>query len=308
MAPADAASGGLRGRVEQQVDAIADSANKVISGVVDSSFGILRSFMPAGNNPGALSPSGRTTPNTPGSISASLPKPGFGLLRRESGFSIASLAASLPITGRSRANTTTEESGQQLVTVSRPSSIRSRSSLKIRVGDESQGDSSDDGDESLTTDDDQSEVDGEDGEEAEEENGDVPRAGDAKRIRSFESMLSASKEKPKGTSSHPRKTLSDRLASVSALASLKVSFRSSFMYRDLDLFSRVHPRLPLEDHLYSNLPYQSLLVVQPRQGLLRLCNRKLNYVWLLQSNGLLSARQMTCGFQKSGSFYVITGV
>jgi hypothetical protein len=35
----------LRGRVEQQVDGIAGSANKVISGVLDMSFGILCSFL-----------------------------------------------------------------------------------------------------------------------------------------------------------------------------------------------------------------------------------------------------------------------
>ena len=42
--PSVPTDGGLRSRVEQHVDAITDSANKVISGVVDSSFGILRSF------------------------------------------------------------------------------------------------------------------------------------------------------------------------------------------------------------------------------------------------------------------------
>jgi len=46
LTPADGV--GLRGHVEQQVDAIADSANKVISGVVDSSFGISRSFQVTG--------------------------------------------------------------------------------------------------------------------------------------------------------------------------------------------------------------------------------------------------------------------
>ena len=35
-------TGSLRDRVEQQVDAIAGSVNKVISGVVGSSFGVLR--------------------------------------------------------------------------------------------------------------------------------------------------------------------------------------------------------------------------------------------------------------------------
>ncbi|PPQ86227.1 hypothetical protein CVT24_001161, partial [Panaeolus cyanescens] len=134
----------IRGRVEQQVDAIADSANKVISGVVDSSFGILRSFMPvggasgsSGTNAGGVNagggvgaggvggtgvggqggtpaiaiPRSYSIPGTPkseygelkvGSAASSVTGPGsgggaFGLLRKESGFSIASLAASLPI-------------------------------------------------------------------------------------------------------------------------------------------------------------------------------------------------------------------
>ncbi|KAG2125125.1 hypothetical protein DEU56DRAFT_759451 [Suillus clintonianus] len=45
-APADA-PGSPHGRVEQGVDAIAGSANKVMMGVVDSSFGVLRSFLPS---------------------------------------------------------------------------------------------------------------------------------------------------------------------------------------------------------------------------------------------------------------------
>jgi hypothetical protein len=227
LAPADGAVAGLRGRVEQQVDAIADSANKVISGVVDSSFGILRSFMPNGAPPQAAgsASSGRTTPGTPGPSRA-----GFGLLRRESGFSIASLAASLPIAGRSRsAAGNAEEAGQQMISVSKPASLKSnRSSLKIRMGgggeeQESASDDDDDDGESVSSD-----------EESEEE-GDVQaaeseknRSGEVRSIRSFESMLSVSREKKKGFGA-PRKSLSDRLASMSALAasSIKVSLLSS---------------------------------------------------------------------------------
>ena len=93
---------------------------------------------------------------------------GFGLFRRESGFSIASLAASLPIAVRLRSNTGGEEAGQQLVAVSRANSLKSRSSaksLKVRIGDgdESDAEESDHGDESATTNEDESESD--DGEE-----------------------------------------------------------------------------------------------------------------------------------------------
>ncbi|KAH9479835.1 Vacuolar protein sorting-associated protein 9A [Psilocybe cubensis] len=255
---------GLRGRVGQQVDAIADSANKVISGVVDSSFGILRSFMPAGVDPKSPA-SGRLTPGTPGSRPA-----GFGLLRRESGFSIASLAASLPITGRSRSNTGAEESGQQLVTVSRPSSVRSRASLRIKVGGEDSQDEASDSS-SATSNEDDSEVDGEE-EGAEYEDDDEQGhtgVGDARSIRSFESMLSASKEKSK--MSRARKSLSDRLASVSALAGRKggspppESRRSSLLHPQPSV---ARPVSPVSSRAASPIP---LRLPPPKQRFLE-CN------------------------------------
>ena len=228
LEPADALHAGLRNRVNQQVDAIADSANKVITGVVDSSFGILRSFMPsnATHPPSAPgSATGRLTPGTPTSKTRGLKSQGFGLLRRESGFSIASLAASLPIAVRPRSNTGGEEAGQQLITVSRGNSVKSRSSaksLKVRVGngDESDVEESDHGDESATTNEDDSEADvGEEDTDAEENHG-GGGVGDVRSIRSFENMLSASKQRPK--SARARKSLSDRLATVSVLAGIKV--------------------------------------------------------------------------------------
>ncbi|KAF9482648.1 hypothetical protein BDN70DRAFT_874835 [Pholiota conissans] len=211
--PLEPAEPGLRGRVGQQVDAITDSANKVITGVVDSSFGILRSFMPS--NVTAAAGAVASAPTTP--MLAAM-RPGFGLLRRESGFSIASLAASLPITGRSRSNTAAEEAGQQLLTVSRPSSVRSRSSaksLRIRTGDEESEDDDEESEAGEESDETNEEEDGEDGEEDEEDAG-TAAVTDTRSIRSFESMLSASK--PKSRSARARKSLSDRLASVSALA------------------------------------------------------------------------------------------
>lgn len=201
----------LRGRVEQQVDVIADSANKVISGVVDSSFGILRSFMHTGTamQPTRTVQSGRTTPG----------KPGFGLLKRDGGSLITNLAASLPITGRSRMGASSgngEETGQQMMSVSRPAS-------RLSPSEEENGDDNDDGEEDGKSG--SSSEDSEEGDaESKEENGIEPEevvSGDTKRITSFESMLSASKEDRKGAAHRqhqPRKTLSDRLASVSALA------------------------------------------------------------------------------------------
>jgi len=212
LAPADS---GLRGRVEQHVDAISDSANRVISGVVDSSFGILRSFMPSSTLPtpvgNKLSP-GTETEHT---------KPGFNLLRRESGFSIASLAASLPIGGRTR-STSVEERGQQLITVSRPSSLRSQASWQVRGdGDESQVDDETDESASAVTESDEA---GDGGAEV------VSGASDARSIRSFENMLSAGKEQGRNKTVRTRKSISDRLASVTAVATSPTSSRRSSLH------------------------------------------------------------------------------
>lgn len=231
LPPSDGAVAAIRGRVEQQVDAIADSANKVISGVVDSSFGILRSFMPSGGTAQSTrgTSSGRTTPGTPGRAS-------FGLLRRESGFSIASLAASLPIAGRSRlaggSSGGGEEAGQQMISVSRPGSRSPRVMAKPYEVDDDDEEGDEEG-ESVSSKDESEDDEGDKGEPDVEPE---VLSGDGKRIRSFESMLSsANKERQKSPvvdgQQQPRKTLSDRLASVSAFATstLKVceAFRSS---------------------------------------------------------------------------------
>ena len=149
----------LRGKVEQQVDAIAGSANKVISGVVDSSFGILRSLLPQNQTQShvhtvssAISADGSTAStvvsgvidgsadNGAGtSLTTKLGQGKLGLLRRENGFSIAGIAASIPSISRNNSRVQQgREEGQQLVTVSRHSSIRS---LRLRSkGKESEED------------------------------------------------------------------------------------------------------------------------------------------------------------------------
>ncbi|KAL5537087.1 hypothetical protein ACEPAF_910 [Sanghuangporus sanghuang] len=193
---------GLRGRVEQQVDAIAGSANKVLSGVVDSGFGVLRSLLPA------APPGDQSHPGTPGSEAApwNISRPGFGLLRRESGFSIASLAASLP--GRDRARSiassyhAADEEGQEMVE-SRPSSVRN-----VRLDDEEEeGDEDEDEDE-------ESEEDEEDEDEEEE------TRRDTRSIRSFESMMSdrsraRRKRKVDKANKKERMSITDRLANMS---------------------------------------------------------------------------------------------
>jgi hypothetical protein len=297
--------GSFRGKVEQQVDAITGSANKVISGVVDSSFGILRSFLPqnaqaypgtgADKAPVVVGEDGDGT----GTPMTAKPGQGFGLLRRETGFSIASIAASLPVPGiasSSRSKTQIGEEGQQLVTVSsRPGSTKSIRSTKGAGFDGMDTDGEGDEDDEIQSEDEGSNEESDENEESgssasEEEKSemsdsmDIPSihvnspahpyasssssvarnasasAGsfgtDTRSIRSFESMMSDNtkrqkekklkalakadekerkKEQRKAKAkakegrnvsvfaseglAAPRKSLTDRLASVGALAS-----------------------------------------------------------------------------------------
>ena len=190
----------LRRGVEQQVDAIAGSANKVISGVVDQGFGVLRALLPGtSTDPNATAPDGPNPDQEAAPWNAA--RPGFGLLRRESGFSIASLAASLPGRDRARsfgstAATAAEESGQMMVDVSssRPGSVRSV------YGSDSESSAEDHGED--------------DGEDDDEQERDDDRH-DTRSIRSFESMMGRAARRRR-----TRKSLSDRLASMPGLARL----------------------------------------------------------------------------------------
>ena len=198
----------LRGRVEQQVDALAGSANKVLTGVVDTSFGVLRALLPgqasdanahAGTGAGANANPDVPTPPIDADQSAApwnITQPRFGLLRRDTHFSIASIAASLP--GRSK-SVQGEEAGQQMIDVpSRPGSSRS-----VRPEDQTPSEES-------------SEEDEEDEEEEEEE-----EEYDTRSIRSFESMMSQrSRQARKRKTTGGRKSLADRLASVPGLSRL----------------------------------------------------------------------------------------
>jgi hypothetical protein len=99
------------------VDAFAGSANKVISGVVDSSFGILKSF--------SLDPT----------------RGGLGMLRKESGLSIRALAG--------RVGVGVGEEGRPLVVVtSRPGSVRAASDAGSEPeSDDEEGEEDEDEDE-----------------------------------------------------------------------------------------------------------------------------------------------------------------
>jgi len=167
---------------------------------VDSSFSALRGFLGGDIHP--------TIPAITTVVDSSniSPRQGFGLLRRASGFSIASVAASLP--GglgrdlRSRAGSiattlaTADENGQQMIEVpSRPGSVKSSHPEETSSGAESETEES------------SAEGSGSEEEEDEEE---ADQRSDVRSIRSFGSMMSGAKE------GRPRKSLSDRLANVSA--------------------------------------------------------------------------------------------
>lgn len=172
-------------RVNQQVEELAElagSANKVLTGVVDSSFGMLRGML------------GSTDLSTPhGELQDAAPwntlKPGFGLLRRGSGFSIGSV--------KGRLKTPAVEEGQQLVEVSsRPSSIKE---VSIYEDDNESGSS-------VTTDD---------------EGEDEQNRGDTRSVKSFSSVMSREsrdrereRERAEG-----RISLADRLANMTKLTS-----------------------------------------------------------------------------------------
>ena len=168
----------------------------MISGVVDSSFGVLRALLPGTVDAQQAVTSVIDQDSAPWNVA----RPGFGLLRRESGFSIASLAASLP--GRERAksiNSTAavEESGQMMVEVaSRPGSVRS---AYLSDAEESE------------------EAESEEDEDEEDEEEDEEEGQDTKSIKSFESMMG---KKHRRRNIKARKTLSDRLASMPGLSRL----------------------------------------------------------------------------------------
>ncbi|KXN87298.1 Vacuolar protein sorting-associated protein 9A [Leucoagaricus sp. SymC.cos] len=244
----------FRGRVEQQVDVITGSANKVISGVVDSSFGILRSFLPQQQLQGVPhqvfstgAGEGSTVVDAAGTVvTPATAKPGqgqgFGLLRREAGgFStLASIAASLPVPGRSSTNKTQGdgEEGQQLVSVSsRPGSVKSLRGVEGSDDDDDDETGEDDSDDDSTDEESRSDEEGEGGEEGVAQKASTSAGSfgggagtDTRSIRSFESMMSDVKKRQKEkklkklkreaskASRVTRKSLTDRLASVGALA------------------------------------------------------------------------------------------
>lgn len=134
------------------------------------------------------------------------------MLRRESGFSIASLAASLP-GSRDRGKGVLgngEEAGQQLVSVSRPGSVKSG----IMGEDDEETSDSEEG----RTEDEPGEDDGDEEDDDDEVDAGGGGGHDTRSIKSFESMMSGSAKERR--EAHARKSLSDRLAHMSGLSRL----------------------------------------------------------------------------------------
>ncbi|KIY50238.1 hypothetical protein FISHEDRAFT_71849 [Fistulina hepatica ATCC 64428] len=199
---------------QQTLRGLAGSANKVFTGVVDS-FGILRTNL--------LPP----TPHS-GTVDGG-PAPSWNMLRRDSTASYAS-RFSIPIPGIGGGGSVKgDEKEEEMTSVSVGSS-------KSRALDETR-DESDVEDESDAEE-------GEDDEESDESGDEL--ANDTRSIKSFESMMSrasrsGSRSRKSSTRPKPtqRKSLSDRLASVSSGLGIghssKTSLPSQNPYPDLCL-------------------------------------------------------------------------
>ncbi|KAG8728290.1 hypothetical protein FRC12_021865 [Ceratobasidium sp. 428] len=185
-----AASIKLRGKVNQVGEMAGSAAGKVLLGVMDTSMLALKGLL-SGAEAGPDGSNERPA--------------GFGLLRRGSGLSIASVAASLPVVGRGTPRLAPvddiPQEGQQLIDVSsRPGSLR----------DVQMGDSDDDGSGSTESTSGSSDEEGSnDEQEASEDEG--TRGGDTRSVRSFSSMLSRGSKDER----RDRLSLQDRLANMS---------------------------------------------------------------------------------------------
>ncbi|KAJ7216388.1 hypothetical protein GGX14DRAFT_358898 [Mycena pura] len=200
MSLAEESAGVLR----RQVDTLAGSAGRMINGVtgvVDSSFGMLKQLLP-GQSPLPVTPALDSTAAAAPWNFPHVARPGFGLLRRETGFSIGGIS----IGGRSEEKRREEEMRE----VSRPGSLRGGGAGSDVESDGAEGESAED-----------------EGEEDALYDGEVGSQHDSRSIRSFESMMSRDRRKTRKPGG-ARKSITDRLAHVSSLASgLKVCSRGS---------------------------------------------------------------------------------
>ncbi|CAE6503642.1 unnamed protein product [Rhizoctonia solani] len=180
----------LRGKVNQVSEMAGSAAGKVILGVMDTSMLALKGLLGSDSNPDSEQ------------------RPGFGILRRGTGFSIASVTASLPTVGRGTPRADPDvipQEGQQLLEVSsRPGSVKS-----VQMGDSDEsggGTTSTSGSEGGSSD-----------EAASDDEG--TRGADTRSVRSFSSMLSRGSKDDR----RDRLSLQDRLANMSNLGKFSKS-------------------------------------------------------------------------------------
>ncbi|ESK85080.1 guanyl-nucleotide exchange factor [Moniliophthora roreri MCA 2997] len=202
----------LRHRVEQQVDALSTSAGRVltgVSGVVDTSFGILKNMNLTLPQVSLATPEVKDAAPWNGQRDV--------LVRRDTGgFSIRGLK--LPGLGGGGGGSGSGQGRreEEMVSVSRPGSVRSRRSTASRIVTDSDEDEDEDDSASGSGsgDDEVSDDDEDDDNEAGE------YVADARSIKSFESMMSSrrreTKRSAKDVAGAARKSLSDRLARVSS--------------------------------------------------------------------------------------------
>ncbi|KAF8308319.1 hypothetical protein DL93DRAFT_2231696 [Clavulina sp. PMI_390] len=214
----------FRGRVEQQVGEFATGAGKVIlgvGGVVDSSFTALRGLLNVIPDPTA-NDEGRNTNSPAAVVSAMITRPGFGLLRRGTSFSLPLSGGNSGVVGGSlRDKKGSAEQGQQLMEVpSRPGSVRRP---PIELSDDENHEPSEESTEDQTEEDDEetsSDAEG-DGNESVHDASSFRDKSDTRSIRSFSSMMSRDREedgpKDREIEKRDRPTLSDRLANMSSL-------------------------------------------------------------------------------------------
>ncbi|KIY71262.1 hypothetical protein CYLTODRAFT_441359 [Cylindrobasidium torrendii FP15055 ss-10] len=173
------------------VQSVRDRVDTLI-GVVDSvsstSFGMLKSLLPSQQAEAVK----QSTPD----------RPGFGILRRDSVFSIRSI---LP--GATKAG-----EGEEMADVSRPASRLSRAGSTYE-GEEDAEEEEEEG--------------GSEDEDEESDDQDAKSTRDVRSIRSFESMMKDTKKASKG---RPRKSLTDRLSGITSSNKLSPTQQRSTIF------------------------------------------------------------------------------
>ncbi|KAF9266281.1 hypothetical protein L218DRAFT_956646 [Marasmius fiardii PR-910] len=221
----------LRHRVEQQVDALSNSANKVltgVTGVVDTSFELFKSFTLPAIKVGSQ-PSESYLPAEADGTTAPWNEGRQMLVRRDTGgFSIRGLK--LPGLGGGGSGVGGKAKEEEMVSVSRAGSVKSRRSMGSRAAvSDYEGEDDDEKSQSEEDSEGDSESEGEedgDNESDQEKEDYFSTGGDARSIKSFESMMSSRRKNvnrkgsdlgrsAKEVAGAARKSLSDRLARVS---------------------------------------------------------------------------------------------